>query len=85
MDPLVSIVIPVKNEAQSIPIILGQNFQYPYEIIIIDSGSTDDSVEFIHEISHKAESVSLMKIPPKAVNGQAKRDHLWPSKRDPLG
>jgi rhamnosyltransferase len=79
MDPLVSIVIPVKNEAhhlkKSIPHVLGQNFQYPFEIIIIDSGSTDGSVEFIQEISHKVENVALIKIPPKEFHHARTRNY----------
>jgi rhamnosyltransferase len=67
MAPLVSIVILVKNEIhhlqKSIPIILAQSFQYPFEIIIIDSGSTDGSVQFIKEISCRDKSVSLIELP----------------------
>jgi hypothetical protein len=43
--------------------------------ISIDSRSTDGSVEFIHEISHKVESVSLMKIPPKEFHHARTRNY----------
>jgi rhamnosyltransferase len=51
------------NLRQSIPIILKQNISIPYEIIVIDSGSRDGSVEFIKQIAKIDARLSLYEIP----------------------
>ncbi len=51
MKPLVSIITLVNNEIatlqHSVPLIFEQDFEFPYEMIIIDSGSNDGSVKFV--------------------------------------
>jgi glycosyltransferase involved in cell wall biosynthesis len=49
MEPLVSIIVPLKNEEKRLPILLEalQMLDYPrerYEILVADNGSTDGSV-----------------------------------------
>jgi rhamnosyltransferase len=51
------------NLEQSIPIILKQDISKPYEIIVIDSGSSDGSVEFIRKASKIDDRLSLYEIP----------------------
>jgi rhamnosyltransferase len=67
-QPLVSIVMLVKNEKEnlkkSIPILLAQQFKEKYEIVIIDSGSTDGSIDYINENIGKG-GIRLFRIEPE--------------------
>ena len=51
MKPAVSIIIPAYNESRAIEQVIGDvkqsiaNEQYPYEIIVVDDGSTDDTAQ----------------------------------------
>jgi len=69
MRPSVSIVRLVKNDLynlrHSIPRILQQDISLPYEIIVIDSGSRDGSIEFIKQTSKIDSRLSLYEIPSK--------------------
>ncbi|MFW9881420.1 MAG: glycosyltransferase family 2 protein [Candidatus Thorarchaeota archaeon] len=52
--PLISIVIPLYNEEFSIKNVIGRiPDHYSYEIIIVDDGSTDNSVKKVKEIKEK--------------------------------
>lgn len=63
-----SIVIPVKDEAQSLPILHQQlkevfdNLGKPYEIIFIDDGSTDKSYDALQDLQSKDKKVRLIKL-----------------------
>lgn len=63
----VSIVIPVKNGdywlEQTLTALLSQELDKPFEIIVIDSGSTDASLDII-----KRHPVQLIQIDPKSFN-----------------
>lgn len=56
MEPELSIVIPVFNEEESIPILSSTirmamaSVPYPYECIFVDDGSTDDSYKAMKEV-----------------------------------
>jgi rhamnosyltransferase len=67
MRPLISIVRVAKNDLHnlrhSIPLVLQQNISLPYEIIVIDSGSSDGSVEFLKQISKVNSRLLLYEIP----------------------
>lgn len=67
MRPCISIVRVAKNDLhnlrQSIPIILKQKIAIPYELIVIDSGSRDGSVEFVKQTSKIDGRLSLYEIP----------------------
>jgi rhamnosyltransferase len=69
MQTFISIVMLVKNELynlkESIPLILEQRTNFPYEIIVIDSGSSDGSVEYIQEKVKIEGRLSLHEIPAK--------------------
>lgn len=62
--PEVSVVIPVKNAVRIIGRVLeavtAQATPWPYEVIVIDSGSTDGTLQVIRGF----ESVRLIEIPP---------------------
>jgi rhamnosyltransferase len=66
-DRLVSILIPVKNGAaklrELLPRLLAQESPDPVEIVAVDSGSTDDSVEVLRE--HGA---TVAAIDPRSFN-----------------
>jgi rhamnosyltransferase len=66
-SPLISIVIPVKNGEQwlgnLLPKLMQQQLAGQTEIIIIDSGSTDRSLDIIRQFP-----VRLITIPPETFN-----------------
>lgn len=51
--PFVSIIIPVKNEGDNVRATITSLFHtktnYPYEVIVVDDGSTDHSCRFIRQ------------------------------------
>lgn len=66
-DFCVSVVIPVKNGAEYIDEVLqsvfSQTCNFDYEVIVIDSGSTDRSLEILKEYD-----VKLIQIKPEKFN-----------------
>jgi len=62
-----SIIISTKDQKsylqKSLPVLLNQNFKDKYEIIVLDSGSTDGAKEYIESLP-----VRLIKINPKSFN-----------------
>jgi glycosyltransferase involved in cell wall biosynthesis len=66
MEPKVSIITLVYNAIatlqHSLPLIFDQDFDDSYEMIIIDSGSTDGSVEFIQKQMKTYPSLRLHQI-----------------------
>jgi rhamnosyltransferase len=67
-DAQISIIMLVKNEAetllQSLTVIAEQAIDRPYEVLVIDSGSTDSSVDLIRERQRKSNAWRLIQIPP---------------------
>lgn len=61
----ISIVIPTRNEAanirQCLKMIYQQVTPWRFEILVIDSGSTDDTIRLVQEFSQ----VQLIQIPPE--------------------
>jgi rhamnosyltransferase len=61
--PYVSVVIPTKNPGgifeEVLKSVLSQKVAWPFEVIVIDSGSTDGTLEF----ATKFEAVKLVEIP----------------------
>lgn len=56
MLPFVSIIVPVKNEAERLPSLIGalRSLRYPadrFEIIIVDNGSTDGTPDIARSLS----------------------------------
>jgi rhamnosyltransferase len=77
-----SIVIPVLNGGeifrQVVDRVLGQKTNEEYEVIIVDSGSTDGSVEYIRSKQSGPVAVTLKEI-PKAEFGHGKTRNLGAS------
>lgn len=75
MDSLISIVIPIYNEANNLAqeyniikkVMDGSN--YPYEIIVVNDGSTDDSLKIVSGLKH----VRLIDLKKRKGNGYARR------------
>ena len=44
VDPKVSVVVPARNEARNLPLVLGAIPKTVHEVILVDGHSTDDSV-----------------------------------------
>jgi glycosyltransferase involved in cell wall biosynthesis len=67
-EPLITIIVPFKNEAMTLPVILDslaiQEADFAWEVIFADGCSTDKSVEIIrqHPLSKKA-PVSILPLP----------------------
>ena len=61
-----SVIIPTKNPGDIIkkvlPVALSQKADFAYEVLVIDSGSTDGTVEYLKGI--KAPNFRLVEIPP---------------------
>lgn len=68
MSHLVSIVIPVKNGREFLDEVLekviNQETDFTYEVLVIDSGSTDGSLE----IARNYDAVTVIEIPPATFN-----------------
>jgi len=64
--PLLSLIIPAYNEENRIQKALNKIIKYlegrgyPYEIIIIDDGSSDDSVKVINKLSERYKKIKLL-------------------------
>ena len=69
-EPLISVIVPFKNEALTLPLLLDslaiQEADFSWEVIFSDGCSTDKSVEIIrqHPLSKKV-SVSVLPLPPE--------------------
>src|SRR5579862_9368668 len=85
----ISIIMLVKNEAktlvQSLPVIAQQEIDRPYEVLVVDSGSSDGSAQMIQERQARDPAWRLIQIPPSDFHHArtrnlgahlAKADHL---------
>jgi len=67
-NPEISVVLPVLNERESLPTLYEelstvlQGVGKPYELVIVDDGSTDGSVEFSRELVERDPSVTLVEL-----------------------
>lgn len=60
---IISVVVPVYNVqkyiARCMDSLVGQTFQKPYEIIVIDDGSTDDSIKIVEEYQKEYSNIII--------------------------
>ena len=64
---LLSVVVPAYNESKNLvqtcdDIISAIPINYAYEIVVIDDGSTDSTVEIIHKINSKNDKIKLIAL-----------------------
>lgn len=76
-----SIVIPFKNEASNIPLLLQslEALTYPhklFEVILVDDESTDESVALIETYKKQNTRLQLTVIPNKRYSGSPKKDAI---------
>lgn len=70
LDPTISIVIPVHNEAEVLPEFLDKKFlpeiekikNYKIEVIFVDDGSTDKSAEILENYTSKSRKFKLLSL-----------------------
>ena len=68
--PDVSVVIPTKNGGALLGAVLdavcGQSASFPFEVLILDSGSTDGSPQLVRDRARENEHLRLVSIPPES-------------------
>lgn len=78
--PPVSIVIAARNESdnlyQNLPKILEQNYPAPFEVVVINNQSMDDSKYLLDALSRQYPNLVVMEV--------ERSKHLKPSKKFPL-
>ena len=73
----ISIVLPLLNERESLIeltdsiVNVMRSYDFSYEIIFIDDGSSDNSWEIIQQISHSNENVKAIKFQKNYGKSQA--------------
>lgn len=74
MPKLISIIIPTYNRghiiSETLESVLNQTYTY-WECIIIDDGSTDDTIRIIQEYSYSDERFIFLKRPDNKIKGAA--------------
>jgi dolichyl-phosphate beta-glucosyltransferase len=77
--PDYSIVIPAFNEAERLPRYLDEVVQYfdgrgePYEILVVDDGSTDDTAQIVEAVGRTHRSVRVLRLGRNQGKGGAVR------------
>lgn len=64
-----SVIIPIKNGGELfkkvVDKVLSQEVEFPYELILVDSGSSDGTLEFAQSVAEREDNVRLYKIKPE--------------------
>ncbi len=78
-----SVVIPAYNEAQRIPRTLRGTVEYlsargkPFEVLVVDDGSTDSTVEIVEALSRELPGVRLLRNPRNMGKGASVRNGVF--------
>src|SRR2546426_7768008 len=61
--PVISVVIPTYNRARFLPEVLADVFAQrecpPFEVVVVDDGSTDETAAVVRSVAHPVEVVKL--------------------------
>ncbi len=87
MKPFLSVVIPAYNEAERIPRTLNEalsflqeNFPNDFEIIVVDDGSSDDTVKMVQSTVENETVLQLISFPRNRGKGAAVREGILQAK-----
>ncbi len=81
-EVVLSVVIPVYNESSRLPstlqAVLGllQSRSEAFEVVVVDDGSTDDTVELVQRVCREAPEVRLLRHPTNFGKGAAVRNGM---------
>ncbi|WP_454193581.1 glycosyltransferase family 2 protein [Paenibacillus sp. Marseille-Q7038] len=80
--PYISVIIPIKNGGEIFKKVLlkvlDQETERPFEVVLVDSGSTDDTLSFINKIQKEHKNIVLKMIHPNEF-GHGKTRNLGAS------
>ena len=84
--PLVSVVVPVYNEAETVGQVVAELLELPLrlEILLVDDGSTDGSSTVLAELARAHEQVTVLTQPANRGKGAAVRRGIGESSGDIL-
>jgi glycosyltransferase involved in cell wall biosynthesis len=84
--PLVSVVVPVYNEAATVAEVVGQLLELPLrlEVLLVDDGSTDNSPAVLAGLAERHDEVSVLTQPANRGKGAAVRRGIAASTGDIL-
>ena len=83
-DPLLSVVIPVYNEEATLDEIIRRVDAQPWrmEILCVDDGSSDGSVEILRRLEQEYDAVRLFEMPQNSGKGAALREGFAQARGD---
>ena len=79
---MLSIVIPAYNEADRLPATLDMTLDYfgddsrSYEVIVVDDGSSDDTVKEVRRFASRSSNIRLIRLPQNFGKGFAVRSGI---------
>jgi glycosyltransferase involved in cell wall biosynthesis len=80
LNPGISIILPALNEEENIEILVAQIQNYfataslPYEIIIVDDGSTDQTGDMADRLANNFDNITVLHHPTNQGYGKSIRD-----------
>ena len=88
MTPRISVVIPAYNEAERLPRYLKEVVAYfegrhePYEVLVVDDGSSDRTSDRVQEMSGEHPSISILTFSENRGKGRAVRAGMTMARGD---